>query len=518
MFAWSRKLSWLLAVAASAQAPDSTVIRVVTRLVDVSVIAHDAKGPAADLTAEDFSVFDNGTERKIAFFSRNSVSVPGKRLTPVAPNVFTNRPDVRSDAPVRLTVFVLDGLNTTFEVQARARQQLLKYVREIGPRDRVAVYALSDRLRRLQDFTGDSNQLIAAMEHFTPNLWLAKDSPAGPGRPSMNEADQFAASTDTATEAMMQYYRMHLTTDLMKDLAQDLARVPGRKNTIWLAAGFPMEIVMKGDAPDHPTSFQDELSGGGRALARSQVALYPLDVAGLTAPTGGQNVAALAVAERTRHFSMDTLAQVTGGKALYDNNDLLSAIREAVNDAEVTYTLGFYPDTRSQDGNYHRLQIDVKRKGVELRYRPGYLAADAELPTGELDGRETIHTALLNPLDVSGLPLTVRMEAADPKKPRALRLTIAIPSKDLDLRPSEVGAIATLDVIVAQRASDGRDLATFGDLVRINSDRQRGETLLREGLLIRREVPLQAGVSRVRVVVFDRGSGRIGSLEFAAAK
>ena len=110
------------------------------------------------------------------------------------------------------------------------------------------------------------------------------------------------------------------------------------------------------------------------------------------------------------------------------------------------------------------------------------------------------------------MALTVRVQPADPKKPRSLRLTIAIPAKDLNLENADT----QMDVIVAQHGADGRDLATFGDVVRVVT--ARSQTLLRDGLLVRREVPLQAGASSVRVVVFDRGSGRLGAVGFAAPK
>lgn len=502
---------------AAAQGPEQPAIRVFTRLVDISVIARDPHGPAAGLTADDFTVFDNGVEKQIAFFSVNSVHAPAKPFVPPAPGVFTNRPEARPDAAVRLTVIVLDGLNTSVEFQARAREQLLRFAREIGPRDRVAVYAMSDRLRCIQDFTNDARQLAASLQRYTPNLALVKDSPAGAAsrRIPVGEAQQIAEGAAANLTALAEYYRMHVTTDLMKDLAQQIARVPGRKNVIWLSAGFPMEILMKGDRPEHPTSFEEELSGGGKALARGDATLYPLDVRGLVAPSGGQSVIAVAESEKTRHRSMDVLAAVTGGRAFYGRNDLAASLRDALNDAELTYTLGFYPDAAAQDGNYHRLHLDVKRKNVELRYRPGYLAADAQLPTAEGDGRESIHNALAGPVDITGISLTVHLQPRDPARPNVLRLTIAIPAGDLDLRPPENGVVATLDVIVAQHASDGRDLATFGDVVRVQPGQQRGETLLREGLLVRREVPVQAGVATVRVVVFDRGSGRLGSLAFS---
>jgi hypothetical protein len=86
------------------------------------------------------------------------------------------------------------------------------------------------------------------------------------------------------------------------------------------------------------------------------------------------------------------------------------------------------------------------------------------------------------------------------------------------LNPVENGWLGTLDLVIAQHFADGRDVATVGDPVRVNPDKQRYETLLKEGLLLRRQIQLRPGVSKVRVVVFDRGSGRIGSLEFNAPK
>jgi hypothetical protein len=86
------------------------------------------------------------------------------------------------------------------------------------------------------------------------------------------------------------------------------------------------------------------------------------------------------------------------------------------------------------------------------------------------------------------------------------------------LNPVENGWLGTLDLVIAQHSADGRDVATVGDPVRVNPDKQRYETLLKEGLLLRRQIQLRPGVSKVRVVVFDRGSGRIGSLEFNAPK
>ena len=58
----------------------------------------------------------------------------------------------------------------------------------------------------------------------------------------------------------------------------------------------------------------------------------------------------------------------------------------------------------------------------------------------------------------------------------------------------------------------------MGDPVRVNPDQRRYDTMLKEGLLLHRQIQLRPGAAKVRVVVFDRGSGRLGSLEFTAPK
>ncbi len=65
-------------------------------------------------------------------------------------------------------------------------------------------------------------------------------------------------------------------------------------------------------------------------------------------------------------------AESTGGVAAADTDVGFAALR-ALDDSQVTYSLGFYPETL--DGNYHDLKVKVDHKGVDVRSRVGYLAA-----------------------------------------------------------------------------------------------------------------------------------------------
>ncbi len=494
---------FLLSQALNSQTPaaDQPTIRITTRMVDVSVIARDQTGPVTGLTADDFQVFDNGEERTLAFFSVSTVRPPATRFTQPAPNVFTNRPEGRPDAASRLTVILVDSFNAAFEDQAKARQELLKYIARIQPRDRMAICVMGTSIRVLHDFTNNPRELEKAVDGYWGSLQQIPDSKAAvPGL--LSGAGAFNAKVDAEVEEIMRSYRGRVTADLMKELGTQLARVPGRKSLIWLSTGFPIQLTA--NAPKQEYLSVPDLTLTARALAKGNVAVYPVDTAGLVPGGGGGGFANVGPGGPNRHHAMDLLAELTGGRAFYNRNDLDQEVREAVDNSEVTYTLGFYPGPAGQDGGYHRLQIQVGRPGVDLRYRQGYQAADAQIPLPELDGREQIRNALQSPVESTGISLNVRLEKPNPAKPKSMRITIASPLSDLTLAEQGGG---TLDLIVGQRSADGRDVATLGDAVKV---------LRKEGLLLRREIVLRPDATVVRVIVFDRGSGRLGSIEIPA--
>ena len=78
-----------------------------------------------------------------------------------------------------------------------------------------------------------------------------------------------------------------------------------------------------------------------------------------------------------QYETFDIVAQRTGGKAFHNTNDITGAIKKAVEDAKVTYTIGYYPEDAKWDGQFHQLKLQCKRSGVNIRYRPGYFATSA---------------------------------------------------------------------------------------------------------------------------------------------
>ena len=100
-----RHLFCLIAILLSAGQPP--VLRVSTRLVEVSVVVHDSHGePVSDLKKEDFTITERGKPQPISFFSMVSAdrsAVPSATLPPhIFSNVFTERQVCR---PASLSCF-----------------------------------------------------------------------------------------------------------------------------------------------------------------------------------------------------------------------------------------------------------------------------------------------------------------------------------------------------------------------------------------------------------------------------
>ena len=137
------------------------VIRVTTRLVAVNVIARDKDGPVRGLTKAEFSIVEKGKEHPIACFWMRAAAptTPGAAVEKLPLSVFTNRLEQRAPGTANVTVVVLDGVNTQIRDQQFAKQQFLKFLRQIRREDRVAVYPLGSKLRVLSDFTNDAERL-----------------------------------------------------------------------------------------------------------------------------------------------------------------------------------------------------------------------------------------------------------------------------------------------------------------------------------------------------------------------
>ena len=125
---------------------------------------------------------------------------------------------------------------------------------------------------------------------------------------------------------------------------------------------------------------------------RANVSFYPIDPRGLVVfdeqivPAAGvgfgraanPTISPTADAARLmdRNTSLRRLAEATDGLAIVGSNDIERGFKRITDDMSSYYLLGYY-STGKLDGKFHSIRVRVKRPGVEVRARRGYLAPSA---------------------------------------------------------------------------------------------------------------------------------------------
>jgi VWFA-related protein len=513
----------LAAAAALPQAPrDSSTagtLRATTHLVQVSVVARTKQGePVSGLTQEDFTLLDVGRLEKIAFFrSEAAQPAPAKaRLLP--PGLYTNRLDLGGAGPASATVILFDALNTQFADQAYARQQILTFLRQLKSGDHVALYAMGRGPRVLQEFTQDPTALISTLAGYKGEPSASLSAPMYD--PAMSGVDHFEAWLGEVTFSLYDYYgedRAFRTVRALIAIAEHLERVPGRKNLLWVAGSFPVSIG--GESMAAPRRMASDKRNAGpeveraaRALSRSGLAIYPVDARGLM--VGQQYVGSMLKPELrnpdTAEFAtMQMLAERTGGRAFFNNNDLAAALRRAVEDARLTYVLGYYPSHHDWKGRFRKIDLRVARPDVELLYRRGYFAQPDE-PAEAWYRQRVLDAALWNPVDATGLRLTV---AVTPASGGGRDLALQVVADDIAFRRNEGRWECSLDVWLVQLDGQERQLKTDAHTNNLRLEQPMYERVMQvKGLALAEHVDPQPQAQLLRVLVRDVASGALGSL------
>src|SRR5260370_25979396 len=211
------------------------------------------------------------------------------------------------------------------------------------------------------------------------------------------------------------------------------------------------------------------------------------------------------------HDTMEILANQTGGRAFYNTNDLEGAARKAMDDSAITDTLGFYPDSDDFDSKYHPLKVEVNRKGLELRYRKGFVALP-EVKANETERNADIGNALRSPLEATGIGINVRIDRVDQPKPGSMQMIIQISADTISLEPKGDRTVGSLDIVVTQNAPDGRVLATTSQTFDMNLKRETYQKIMKSGVVLTKTLEPNAEAYQYRVVVYDRNTGNVWSI------
>jgi VWFA-related protein len=356
------------------------------------------------------------------------------------PHVTTNRPVVTQTNTESATaaVLLLDGLNTPPQSQIYVKQEMLRFLaRQYDPNTKLAVIALTNKLTVLQDFTQEPLLLRAALDRYlattpalarsggqmetpsasvpAPSVNLPAQATGGPtssgpdpGLPATLAAGGSNSSIFEDIAYMMDRFeresenfsrdtRIATTLSALEEIARFMSGQNGRKVLLWFSTGFPFSVV-----GDSPSSMEAERNYGDRIrrtinlLNDAHVATYTIDAGGLVPESLGdpslsgrdqdgkihhgidtnRALSADAFQRFSTHDALETIALDTGGSYFGNRNDLDNAIKSAMRESSSFYMVGYYPSNKKWDRKFREIKLQVKRPGVQARYRRGYFAVN----------------------------------------------------------------------------------------------------------------------------------------------
>ncbi len=504
---------------AAAQQPAH--LRVTTRLVQVRVVAHDKQGElVSGLGREDFVLLDQGREQPITVFGveSNTPSAPCTETLP--PNTFSNRLEGCLDSLGGATVILFDALNTRLTDQAYAKQQIIKFLEQLHPDDRVALYAMGQGPLILQEFTSSPGLLLRALTEykgdFSPNLdtFVAGNSATGIGQLNtwLEELKLNLYEYDMRDRALR-------TIRVLAAIANHVERLPGRKSLIWVSGSFPLWLGRKAVLTPEKieggrVSFASELERAVRALYKANLAVYPVDARGLMAPRGFRADRAafsheLSDPDSATFLTMQVLAKRTGGRAFFNDNDLRAALRRAADDSRLVYALGYYPTHGKWNGKFRKIRIRLKRPGVQLLHRQGYFAQPEE-PVTTWYRQSVLNAAIWSPLSATRLGLTVRAKVTSRG---LLDLELLIDPHDVSFRTQNDIWEGELDLKIVQLGPDDRLLRSASRVASVRlTPPDYEQAVQRRALVLSEWLERVPGAILLRVLARDARSGRLGSV------
>jgi hypothetical protein len=322
------------------------------------------------------------------------------------------------------------------------------------------------------------------------------------------------------------------------DISWALSGTSGRKSLIWATGSFPFYIDSPGAVPGGQLSILYERTM--KALNDAEIAVYPVDVRGLvnTAPSaagatstrglrGPAAVQQLVTRNWLQGSTIDTLrdfAEMTGGRAFYNTNDIAASFHRAAADSAAYYVLSYYLDTSNRNPGWRKLKVKVGRKGVEVRSRNGFFVTNATVNPA-LSLKLDLDFAINSPFDSTGVPLSVQWTdspAVDAKSDSAVDANkgnkkkvgflLRVAGNGVLIEPGAANRF-NLDLLAYAFTAKGTETpASFAKNFEGSFPDTQLPKFRANGFGFNHALDLPPGKYTVRFVVRDNFSGRVGSI------
>jgi VWFA-related protein len=455
--------------------------------VAVTVVVRDALGNSiADLTKENFHLFDKTKPIEIKSFSVERRSAPSSSVIFVIDDLHTSAADLSALKAASAKIFdatfrdgdsasVVSILGSDDSGMTTDRQQLLDTISQIRALDspyRLGAdacpyldYYHADRIENQHD----ERAFNIAVDEATHCAHLDPIAQRLIAERQTHESAQRAVKLGEQDVAYSYAY--------LREVVRKLANLPGQRNLILISSGFYSE------SPE-ALARQAKLI---EAAARANVTISVLDFSALeaaAAPSAKDSSDASSKIPAPVHSNVESvvgidsvlsnLVDATGGVFIRTGVDLANNLRRLSATPEFIYLLEFSLDNIQPDDRYHPLHVNVDRSGVAVQSRRGYFApASANLSalmhepsapasTDKSSVESTANPAASETPGAKANESTAEASAPDEtpvvKLPKPKGLLWSPPNIDAKIHSSSGAAACSLDAVLVKAADRSIEL------------------------------------------------------------
>ena len=513
--------------------PGTFTLTVKSQLVVETVVVKDKQAKLIQgLTAQDFAITEDGVPQKITFCEHQALAANAS-LLPVAPpgseeirlykrltrtQVSPETPEQERYKNRRLLALYFDMSALRPADQLRALSAAEQFLRtQLTTVDLVAILRYQGgSVDILQDFTADRNKLLSILETLI----------VGEGQGSAETIDD-ASSADTGAafgqdDSEFNVFNTDRQLSALETAAKMLGQLNEKKSLIYFASGLRLNGIDN----------QAQLRATVDAAIKAGVSFWPVDARGLVAeaplgdatqgsPGNSGVYTGAATLANTNNFqqSQDTLyalAGDTGGKALFDNNDLTRGIVQAQEAISDYYILGYYTSNTAQNGRFRRVKVSLTNDtSANLTYRQGYYADKQFSKFTAVDKERQLEDALM--LEDPITELSIAMEIDHFQLNRAeyfVPIVVKIPGRELALA-KRGGAEHTLIDFVGEIKDliGGTTVTNVRDHVNIKLSEATALELAHRPIEYDTGFTLLPGKYMIKFLARDEETGRIGTYQ-----
>jgi VWFA-related protein len=504
-----------------------------SHLVIEAVTVKDKKGNFIDgLTAKDFVLTEDGVAQTIRF-SEKQMLPSSADTPPIAP---LDKEKLRIFNRLSLGQIAADK---TGNVRYKDRRLLALYfdMSAMPPQDQLRALAAGEKFIRtqmtsadmvsimrytggavnvLQDFTADRTRLLSILQTMIIGEGQGMDETAsGDGT-----ADLGAAFGQDDSE--FNIFNTDRQLSALQTAAKLLGQLSEKKSLIYFASGLRL----------NGTDNQAQLHATIDAAIRAGVSFWPIDARGLVAeaplgdatqgsPGNASMYTGTAAQALTTRFqqSQDTLyalAGDTGGKAIFDNNDLSRGIVQAQQSVSSYYIVGYYTTNAALDGRFRRVKISLASDTpADLDYRKGYYAGKEFGKFNAADKERQLEDALM--LGDPITELTIAMEINYFQLNRAeyfVPIMVKIPGRELSLAKQHGAEHTLIDFVGEIRDSYGNTTVTnLRDNVNVKLTDASAADLAKRPIEYDAGFTVLPGKYTIKFLARDHETGRIGTYQ-----